>query len=240
MKKIIEKNRWLLLVLSLILILLLIIFFRFGLVLNFWLSLVAWLVFGGIYFFWRQSAFVLWIIFLIVFVFNLMISINIFPGLIIAKSSTAKSDSGSALVSCTSTISDQPKSISGYKTIMYAQAMSTNAETDTGTRTFSLSALRGKITGDDIYYHLSKDPEGPMPGAKGLIEICDANNMTSKWETTKDSSTTPGGENTWGMTYYMHGGNFPHSTGSYRIDAYANVSGSWVLVNRLTGITINP
>lgn len=239
MNKIIEKNRWLLIVLLLVLIFLLIIFFRFGFVLNFWLSLALWLVFGGIYYFWRQTSCILWIIFVVVFVFNLMVAINIFPGLKIVKSSTGKSGSASSLVSCTSKASDQPQSISGYTSSMYSQTMSGNSIVDNGIRTFSLAELRGKSVGSDIYYRLAKEPQGPMVGIKGLIEVCDnATNKSLSSGTTKDSTTTPGGENTWGMIYYMHGGNYPHGTGDYRIDAYANVSGSWVLVNRMTGITI--
>ncbi|MFA6963522.1 MAG: hypothetical protein WC227_02290 [Patescibacteria group bacterium] len=232
-----QKSRLTLIIAVLMLIFLLIIFFRFGFVLSFWITLILWLVYWCVKYFLKLSVMISWIILFFIIIFSLLVSINVFPGLKVVKS-TSKSTTSATLVKCTSTSSDQPTTIPGYKALMYAQGLNSNSETDTGTRTFSLSALKSKSGGDDIYFNFAKDPEGNIKGVKGMIEVCDSNNMTSRLGTTKDTTATPAGENAWGVIYYMHGGNYPHGTGEYRVDSYANVSGTWVFVGRVTGITI--
>ncbi|MCX6808559.1 MAG: YqaE/Pmp3 family membrane protein [Candidatus Berkelbacteria bacterium] len=234
------KNKWTLMLLILAIIFLAVIFFRFGLTIGFWITLALWVVFGAYCFLYCKTFFLFRIFLVVIFLFSFSVSLNVFPGLKTtgASGSLSNSSGRSDLVNCTGTLSSQPVSIPGYKMTLNAAGIDSTSTIDNGTRTFSLSALKSKSGGNDVFFRLATDPSVAMPGVKGLIEVCDANNMTSKMETTKDSSTTPAKDTTTAMIYYMHGGNYPHDTGEYRIDAYANVSGTWVLVGRMTGITI--
>lgn len=228
-----EKNRWLMIGAVLALVFFVVIIFRFGFGLSFWLTLFSWLVVICLIFSWRLSLSIIWMVSGVVIVFSLLVSFNIFPGLQHSKISSANT-----LVSCTSTLADQPTTIPDYKATMFAAGIASSSEPQTDTRTFSLSAIKNKTGGDDIYYRIERTDFGHIPGVKGLIEVCDSNNMGLKYNTTADTMTTGASDTATAVTYYMHGGNYPHGTGDYRIDAYANVSGTWVFVGRMTGITI--
>jgi hypothetical protein len=152
---------------------------------------------------------------------------------------TQQDPSSQTLVDCTSTISNQPIEIPGYKVTLFASDLDMNSVVDTGTRTFSLEALKKRTGGDDIYYQIEKKDGSYITGLRATMEICDENNKTSQSNSTKYTKNEPADNTATILTQYMHGGYYPHSTGKYRIDAYANIDGDWKLVGRLTDIVIN-
>lgn len=142
------------------------------------------------------------------------------------------------LVDCASTVNDQPETALGYKATIFASDLDMNSREDTGTRTFSLSALKKRTGGDDIYFQIEKSDGSYITGLRSAIEVCDENNKTARGNSIKYFTGTPADETTTIIYKYMHGGYYPHSTGKYRIDAYAEIEGQWKLVGRLTDITI--
>jgi len=153
------------------------------------------------------------------------------------KKTDSSTKSSGGLVSCTSTVADSPTTISGYKFAMFAQPVDYSGYADNGTRTFSVKSLDAK-TGEDIFFHIEKSDGGYITGVKGLIEVCDSNNMTKKYSSTADSTTVGAGDTAQGSTYYMHGNKKVTLPGTYRVDGYANVDGSWKLVGRISDITV--
>jgi hypothetical protein len=142
------------------------------------------------------------------------------------------------LIECTSTANDQPQTISNYKVSLFASDLDLSSYQDTGTRTFSLNALKKKAGGDDIYFQIEKSDGSYITGLRSTIEVCDENNKTSKGNSIKYVVDTPADQTSTSKFKYMHGGFYPHSTGKYRIDAYAEIDGEWKLVGRLADITI--
>jgi hypothetical protein len=204
-----------------------------GFTIWFWIILLLWIVFFvrfNILFKLAFMSFILIVIAILVLSIALMVSGSI-------EKSGSKSSSTGGLVACTSTLSDAPTTIAGYKATMYAQPVESNTIADNGTRTFSMKALADK-TGDDIFYRIEKTDGGFFPGVKGLIEVCNEDNKTEKWETTKDSTTTGASDTATAMIFYMHGNDKMEKPGKYRVDAYTDAGGSWKLVGRISDITI--
>jgi len=203
-----------------------------GFTLWFWIMLVVFIAFFFKFSVLFKASFITTIAIFVVF-FILTI-IWIVGG---AGNKSVSSGSSGGLVACTSTASDTPTTIPGYKATMYSQGVDSNTIADTGVRTFSMKALEAK-TGDDIFYRIEKSDGGFFPGVKGLIEVCNEDNKTEKWETTKYSTTTGASDTATAMIFYMHGNDKMSKPGNYRIDAYTDAGGSWKLVGRISDITI--
>jgi energy-coupling factor transporter transmembrane protein EcfT len=219
----------LMLILALIALILFIIFA--GFVLWFWILLVLWIAFFiKFVFLFAKFGFVLFCIgFVILFALSVIFMI------VNRKGSTV---SVSGPVPCTSPASASLTTEPGYKISLYSQNVDSSDTSDTGVRTFSIASLNAK-TGPDLFYRLEKTDGGMVTGTRGLMEICDANNNESdKYEVTKDATTTPGSDTALAEIYYMHGNKRVNKPGTYRVDAYINVSGTWKLVGRIPEITI--
>lgn len=223
------------LAIGLIALILLAIFIHFSL--WFWIALILWLLFAVVFYF-------KWIV---IFKITQMLTCSVFVAVVIVSivfmflgkgSGAESSKGGSALVKCTSDGSDSPQSIAGWNAKIFSKAIDSSGSDDTMVRSFSISSLDAK-SGTGLYYLLEKSDGSVVTGAKGLIEVCDGNNMTSKYDTTRDTTTTPASDGALAVYYYLHGNHRVKTPGTYRIDAYANVDGSWKLVARENAVTFS-
>ena len=228
-----KKDSKFAMLLLLILVLILMILFAIlaGFTLWFWIMLV---VFAAFFYMFR-------VLFKASFLGTIMIFIVFFVLTItwVVRGAISKNDSSTSsggLVACTSTASDVPTTIAGYKASMFSQPVSYEGTADTGVRTFSIKELDAS-TGNDIFFNITRIDGGFITGTKGLIEVCNEDNMTQKYSSTKDSITDGASSTAMGSTYYMHGNDKITVPGTYRVDGYANVDGTWKLVGRISGIT---
>lgn len=219
-----------LVLLGIALILMILFVILVGFTLWFWLFLVVWIAFFFRFKVLFAASFLTCVMIFLAF-FTLTLS-QVISGAV-GKSS---SSSGSALVPCTSTIADSPTIISGYKATMFAQPVDYSGFADSGVRTFSIKELDAK-TGNDIFFRFERSDGSFMPGVKGLIEVCNSDNMTQKYSSTKDSTTTGASDKALAITYFMNGNDKITEPGTYRVDAYANTDGSWKLVGRTLAVT---
>lgn len=235
-KRINKDNKIVLLMLCLALIGLIFLLLFSGFSIWFWILSILWILFALIFYF-RLFAFIsvtitlTWIIFVILLALTITFSIagrNSAHGKKVGPSNAAQ-------VPCTSDGSDSPVQISGWNGRILSKTIDATDDNDTGIRTFSIKNLDAK-TGQSLYYRLEKSGGGYVAGAKGLIEVCDSNNMTEKHETTKYTTTTPASQDALAVTYYLHGNKRVTNPGTYRIDAWANIDGDWKLVDRANGV----
>jgi len=189
-----------------------------------------------LYFFTKFFLKFIWFFWILFIVWIVLPIILVFAGVFTSSSTSSVSSSG-GLVSCTSTASDAPTTISNYKFTMFAQPVDYSGTADDGTRTFSIKSLDAKI-GEDVFFHIEKSDGGFITGTKGLIEVCNSDNKTQKYSSTADSITDGASSTAEGSTYYMHGNDKVTEPGIYRVDGYANVDGSWKLVGRISDINI--
>jgi len=222
-----------LLVLAIITLILVVV--KIGFALWFWIFVALWIIFILIYFFTKFLANFLWLFWLVLIIWTIGPITLVYTGAI--SNSNSKSNQSGGLVSCISTASDTPTAISSYKFTMFAQPVDYSGTADDGTRTFSIKSLDAK-TGEDIFFHIEKSNGGFITGTKGLIEVCNSDNKTQKYSTTADSTTTGASSSAEGSTYYMHGNDKVTTPGTYRVDGYANVDGSWKFVGRISNIII--
>lgn len=244
-----QKRSWLTgLFLTVSIIALIAYYIRWGFSLNFWIILIFWIVFFVVYRFITQVA-IQWFLFAVFLLINILFIFNVVPGLKsgssnsgapISYSNSKKTTSNT--VDCTSTLATQPgEAPAGYKSSIFSQGYNSNALTDTGTRVFSISALKDGSSAEDVYFRIEKIDETTIPGVKGVMEVCSPDNKALNYDTTITTTTTPASSNATAEIYYLHGGNYPVGTGAgYRIDGYINVDGTWKFVSRMTGITFNP
>ncbi len=186
----------------------------------------------------NKKNFLFLILFLLILVFIIVFVFTLSPK---KKNKTANLNqisNNQELVECASTTRDQPQTISNYKVSLFASDLDLRSYQDTGTRTFSLSALKKKTGGNDIYFQIEKRDGSYITGLRSTIEVCDENNKTAKSNSIKYVVDTPADKTATSKIKYLHGGFYPHSTGKYRIDAYAEFDGVWKLVGRLADITI--
>ncbi|MFA5919455.1 MAG: hypothetical protein WC800_07965 [Candidatus Nanopelagicaceae bacterium] len=166
------------------------------------------------------------------------------------STSSAKVVNGVTLAPCTSTLTNTPVMPKGWSNIIYAAPLNANRSADpkdaTNVRTFSYKGIVDETEKNSIFSFTEKTTKTTsgyseyMTGDSTAIEVCDENNMQNK-SYGIDSGHTPAGENTTGMTYYLHGGKYIFGPGTYRIDAYLKIgSGKWQLINRMPDITITP
>jgi energy-coupling factor transporter transmembrane protein EcfT len=232
-KKKLGALEMILLVLALLTLVLIVI--KIGFTLWFWIFIILWAALLLFWFFTKIFVKFIWLFWLLFIIWIILPITLVYTGVISSSSSSSGSSGG--LVSCTSTASDQPTTISGYKATVFAQPVNYSGTADDGTRTFSIKSLDAK-TGEDVFFHIEKADGGFITGTKGLIEVCNSNNMTQKYSSTADSITDGASSTALSATYYMHGNDKVTTPGTYRVDGYANVDGTWKLVGRVSNITV--
>ena len=129
----------------------------------------------------------------------------------------------------------------GWKSTIYSGAIastSPDVSAANNIRAFSYAGIKAKTEADSLYSRIEKSDSSYITGYGTTMEACDANNMTSSAYATINNDYAAG-ENTVASTHYLHGGNYIHGTGDYRIDVYLRSPGSkWALIDRMDKITI--
>lgn len=235
-------------------------FARAGFVLFFWMSIIAWLLFFFFYFrfFLLMSITVQFLIFILIFALSVVFMIAAGPkddsnNVPTASSGTssAKVVNGVTLAPCTSTLANTPVMPKGWSNITYAAPLNADRSADpkdaTEVRTFSYKGIVDETEKNSIFSTTEKTTKTTsgfseyMTGDSAAIEVCNEDNMQNENYRIDSGHNTPAGENTTGMTYYLHGGKYIFGPGTYRIDAYLKIgNGEWQLINRMSDITITP
>ena len=225
---------------------LIIVFWKIGLGFGFWIILALWFIVLFLTFIRQiiKIVFIFWATLAIVFTFSMLWSFGVIfksnSGSIIGN--VMKSDDGIILSECTSTASDTPVMLEGWKSTIYSAALSQTTSPDisasNNVRQFSYSGIKGKTDTNSIYSRIEKADSSYITGYGTTMEACDANNKTSKSYATIDTDYVAS-DNVVASTHYLHGGNYLHGKGDYRIDIYIKTTdGKWHLVDRMTGITV--
>jgi len=245
LKKIKEKlNRLALLLLLLALISAIIAVIKIGFVLWFWILLIIWIVIFCLYFFTTifKISLYFWIAFVIWFIFSFLMSFGVIFNNSKATSKSYEKINGIAVSDCTSTMSDTPQMLDGFKASIYSAALlsdTPNPDKANNVRTFSLNGIKNKTEANSMYTRIEKNDQNEyISGYDTTMEVCNENNKASYSYVTK-SETTPIGENVVASVHYFHGGTYLFGPGLYRVDAYIkDLAGKWHLVNRVSGITV--
>jgi hypothetical protein len=142
------------------------------------------------------------------------------------------------MVDCTSTNSDQPQQLSGWKTSLYSASISISSISDNVAdnlvRSFSIKSLADSTSENSVYFHIQKSNDDFITGAKSEIEVCNKNNQTQYYGTTKTADIAAAGKTSNGLYLYLNGRSYmPTKVGDYRVDGYLFVDGVWHLTNRM-------
>ncbi len=238
--------------LILAIICILIAFWQLGLSIGFWIVLVIWIILFILMFIFSfiKIAAVIWVIIAIAIIFSTLSSFKILInfdslfGIIggSSQNSTEKTSEGIALATCTSTINDTPKMLDGLKSTIYSAPLlssSPNPDQANSIRTFSYKGIKDKTEKNDMYVRVEMAVKDTFATGYGTaMEACDSNNKATESYTTAKTDYVIG-KDVVASTHYFHGGKYLHGTGDYRIDVYIkDKSGTWHLVDRMTGITI--
>lgn len=155
------------------------------------------------------------------------------------------------LVSCLSSMTDTPVMPKGWTNSIYSGPLLTKSAVypnqANNVRTFSYKGITDKTEKNSMYSFTAKtgkDKNGVtlyMTGDTAAIEVCNSENKTISYQSMLTAHHTPSGQNATANIYYLHGGSYLAGPGTYRIDAYLKIgSGKWLLINRMTGITVTP
>lgn len=160
------------------------------------------------------------------------------------KSNDTTDPNANALSDCTSLPDEQPEVPVNWKTSLYAaplqDASSNDSVPDNGVRVFSISGIKSKSDANDIYYRIQRINNGDVAGTKVVLEVCNGENKAVTGITTATTTTSETSSNTAARVTSMHGGlKMPEATGTYRVDAYTYIDGTWHFTNRITAITLS-
>ncbi|MEI7792398.1 MAG: hypothetical protein WCI57_02855 [Candidatus Berkelbacteria bacterium] len=228
------------------------VFIKIGLTLWFWLILVVWLVIFLLYLFAAlfKAIVIFWLISLLWLIFSTLVAFGLFSSVTSTKSSEVINTSGLPTVNgislseCTSTMSDIPRMLDGWKDTIYSAPYigkgSNEVANANDVRTFSYKGLVDKTEPNSMHVRFEKMDGGYITGYATTMEVCNQDNKANYSYVTKyQSPTSVAGANTVASINYFHGGKYVFAPGNYRIDAYIrDTSGTWHLVDRMTGITI--
>lgn len=227
-----------LIVLILAVICLIFAYVQFAFSMWFWIILAFWLVVLAIKFFVEMTH-VVWIAIALAILGTLLITLN--PSLKSKIPGFGNKTDDVVLTDCTSTASDAPIMLDGWKSTIYSAPMkdgSASVSEANNVRTFSYDGIKNKTEANSMYVRVEKNDGSNITGNTIIIEVCDANNKTDQFYTTK-SSNQAAGDNVVASESYLHGGQYLHGAGTYRIDSYVKTTDSkWHLINRLSDITI--
>lgn len=217
--------------------------FKIGVVFNFWLVLILWMILVIIFFIRSISIIVnlFWYFVVAVFIFTNLIAFGVVLTTNTAKSSHEKTSDGVYLTTCTSTANDKPVALDGWKTTIYsAPLLSSSPEVTAANNinTFSYGGIKSKTEQNSLYVRVEKSDQSTITGYSSTMEACTDDNKTSLYYTASET-TNVSGENVTARIHYFHGGNYLHGAGNYRVDVYIKtLDGKWHLVDRQTNITI--
>lgn len=219
-------------------------FWRIGFGVSFWIVMSLWCIIFMLFFVRPifKIAIVFWLAIIVTFTLSMLISFNvIFKNDSSSTSKTVlKSDDGIILAECTSTASDMPKMLDGWKSTIYAAKLnSTSPDISEGNnvRIFSYKGIQDKTEINSLYSRIEKADGSYITGFGTTMEVCDDNNKTTKSYVTLDTDYVAS-ENVVASTHYLHGGKYLHGAGNYRADIYIKTPDSkWHLVDRMSGIT---
>ncbi len=230
---------------------LLIIFIKLGLAIWFWIILIIWIFIYLIFYIKKVSivTYILWGIIAATFIFSLFISFDIFDVYSFVNggnkntntSGTEKSADGIALTTCTSTASDTPVMLDGWKSTIYSAALISNSpdpDKANNIRSFSYSGIKSKTEKNSIYARIEKADGSYISGYGIGMEACSADNKTTaSYAISNDDNVAS--DNVVASVHYFHGGRYLHGPGAYRVDIYVKtLDGKWHLIDRLSDITI--
>lgn len=228
------------------------VFIEVGLTSWFWLILGIWSIIFLLYLFtgiFRVMVF-FWLICLLWLIFSSLVALGLFSNFTSTTSSNVVNTSdlptvnGVSLSECTSSISDVPQMLDGWKDTIYSAPYigegSNEVSNANDVRTFSYKGLLNKAEPNSMHVRFEKLDGGYITGYATTMEVCNENNKANYSYVTKyQSPTSVAGANTVASVNYFHGGRYVFAPGNYRIDAYIkDTSGTWHLVDRMTGITI--
>ena len=238
--------------LLLALISIVLVYIKIGFVLWFWLVLAVWLLIFLLHLFTAifKMVIIFWLLSLLWLAFSYLVAFDLFPSTTVKNSSNVINTSdlptvnGIALSDCTSTVSDIPRMLDGWKDTIYSAPYvgtgSNEVSNANDARTFSYKGLVDKTEPNSMHVRFEKQDGGYITGYASTIEVCNQDNKANYSYVTKyQSPTSVAGPNTVASVNYFHGGRYVFAPGNYRIDAYIkDTSGTWHLVDRMTGITI--
>lgn len=147
-------------------------------------------------------------------------------------------------VNCYKTASDKVENLDGWVGKLYSAPLrdeSSNRGTkDSGKREFSLKAMEGR-SGDSIYLRLERagfEAKDYVTGVKVVLEVCDENNKTSEFYSVANTKLQPAGEKISATVIHLHNNPKIYHPGKHRVDAFMNIDGKWILINRIDNIVL--
>ena len=214
-----------------------------GLSIWFWVIMILWVIVYLLFFIRpmvKIAAYFLLII-TMVFIFSILVSFKVIFNNSNVNTNNITGNNSVILDNCTSTASDTPVMVSGWKSSIYAAPLlssSPNPDQANDIRAFSYSGIKNKTETNSLYARIEKADGSYINGYGTAMEVCDANNKATKSYTTAQT-TYVSSSDVVASVHYFHGGNYLHGVGDYRADVYIKTTdGKWHLIDRMNGIKI--
>ncbi|MEI7539508.1 MAG: hypothetical protein WCJ36_01925 [Candidatus Saccharibacteria bacterium] len=214
-----------------------------GFSLLFWIIMILWIMVYLLFFIRpivKITAYFLLII-TIVFIFSILVSFRVIFNNSNVSTNNTTGDNSLVLDNCTSTASDTPVMVSGWKSSIYAAPLlssSPNPDQANNIRTFSYSGIKNKTEANSLYARIEKADGSYINGYGTAMEVCDANNKATQAYTTTQT-TYVSNSDVVASVHYFHGGNYLHGAGDYRADVYLKTTdGKWHLIDRMGNIKV--
>lgn len=187
-----------------------------------------------------------WLLILIIFI----IMIVVIALVMVAKTSenktngtSSKASVGKVLVDCTATRDTKTEKVEGWNTYLYpANITSPMPDPDKKIalqESYSLSKWANKTETGSVYYRIELATRQDLPReTKKVIEVCDENNKTVQFGSTKDTNITGASEHVQASVGSLASYSTPNKAGNYRVDAFIFTNGKWTLTDRIDSIKI--
>lgn len=215
----------------------------------FWVILLVWIAIWLLYYFSKIFKVMLyfWVVVIIWLVFSSLISSGVIMGSKKTSSGNSTSDlpvvNGIKLSDCTSTSSDKPEMLDGWKVTIYSAPLLVNGSNEVSNsnsvKTFSYSGIKNKTDANSLHIRFEKSDGGYITGYQTTMELCNQDNKANYSYVTKYQGDDGAGSNSVASINYLHGGSYLYGPGLYRADAYIkDLNGVWHLVDRMSDIQI--
>ncbi|MEI6690284.1 MAG: hypothetical protein WCL07_00880 [bacterium] len=183
----------------------------------------------------KDSILILIIIFIVIII--LLLGWRFFTG------NKKVATSSKILVDCTANLDSKPESVKGWKTWLYPAVPASpmpypESKTDLQA-SYSTSKLFDHTETSNVYYRIEMDPRADLPReTRKIMEVCDQNNKTVQFGTTKDTKVQGASENVKASTSIISPAFISGQSEQYRIDGFIYTNGTWTLTDRIDSIRI--
>jgi len=156
---------------------------------------------------------------------------------------TTQTNIDKVLVDCTMTKDSVPEKVEGWVTWMYPAIVASPMpypENKTELQdSYSASGITNRTEKGNIYYRIEMDPRADLPrDTRKIIEVCDENNQTVQFGSTRDTKVQGASENVKASTSIISPFSVSGKSSTYRIDGLLYTQGKWTLTDRINSVKI--